>query len=416
LIPRPKSIATRYAIPEHKIVLGFVFVCLPLLDMVNGVLVVRGYLAEGGLASPSQLGRLIATVIMIIACRRSKISLFWIVVISGIFLIETLTGIMTNSVMGTLFGFITVYRIFFIYLLFVVFTKYLLSDISVIAKYLKLNLNLICLSIIFGSVTGLGNSTYGWGFGTKGFFASGNGLGVYIGVAAILLFGMRYYKLYKAGYNLTGFLAVGALLLVGTKTALVLSLVIMFLIMWTSKLRIILLASITCGIIYFKSQILSSLGLVFDVILLRYNNSTSFLNFAGSGRIDYVNNAFETLSAQNVSALRWLFGKGSYFSFQNPTVSTGYDTLETDPFDVLFMYGIYGFSIYVAVLLITVRMNLSRPYILLGLVFLIVHSIVAGHVIFNGMSVTLLAAFMALGRVSRNNYTQAKLEDKKCNF
>lgn len=401
-----RQVVTRFAIAEHTFVLGFIFVCLPLFDMVNGFLVVRGYLPAGGLASPSQLGRLIATLILIIACYRSKISIVWVAVISGFLLIEILIGIITSNVIGTLFGFLTVYRIIYVYLMFIALRKYLKSDISLLGKYLKLNLNLICLSIIFGFVTGLGNSTYGWGFGTKGFFASGNGVGVYIGVATIFLFGMRRHKIYENTGNLTILIAVGALLLLGTKTALVFCLLILLLMTWASRFRIILTASVVCGILYYQAQILSALSLFFDIIILRYNKSASILQFLGSGRIDYVTDAFETIKSQNVGPLRWLFGGGSFLSFQNASKSKGYDTLETDPFDILFMYGLYGLVVYLSTLLIAVRFDMRHPYILLGLVLLIAHSIIAGHVVFNGMSVTLLAAFLALGHVINSTRSQ----------
>ena len=401
-----RPVVTRFAIAEHTFVLGFIFVCLPLFDMVNGFLVVRGYLAEGGLASPSQLGRLIATLILIIACYRSKISIVWVAVISGFLLIEILIGIITSNMIGTLFGFLTVYRIIYVYLMFIALRKYLKSDISLLGKYLKLNLNLICLSIIFGFVTGLGNSTYGWGFGTKGFFASGNGVGVYIGVATIFLLGMRRHKIYENTGNLTILIAVGALLLLGTKTALVFCLLILLLMTWASRFRIILTASVVCGVLYYQAQILSALSLFFDIIILRYNKSASLLQFLGSGRIDYVTDAFETIKSQNVGPLRWLFGGGSFLSFQNASKSKGYDTLETDPFDILFMYGLYGLVVYLSTLLIAVRFDMRHPYILLGLVLLIAHSIIAGHVVFNGMSVTLLAAFLALGHVINSTRSQ----------
>lgn len=394
-----RSVVTRFAVAEHTFVLGFIFVCLPLFDIVNGFLVVRGYLTEGGLGSPSQLGRLVATLILIIACFRSKISMLWVAVIFGLLLIETLIGFITSNMIGTLFGFLTVFRIIYVYLMFICLSKYLKSDIGLLGKYLKLNINLICLSIIFGFVTGLGNSTYGWGFGTKGFFASGNGVGLYIGVATIFLLGMRLHKIYENTGSLTIFIAVGALLLLGTKTALLLVLFILLLVTWTSRFRSILTALIVCGVLSYQAQILSVLSLFFDIIILRYQNSESLLQFLGSGRIGYVADAFETIKSQNVGPLRWLFGGGSFLSFQNLSKSYGYDTLETDPFDILFMYGLYGLVVYLATLLIAVRFNMRHPYILLGLVLLIAHSFIAGHVVFNGMSVTLLAAFLALGHV-----------------
>jgi len=399
LLSERNTAGWNYKVKEHTIVLGYVFLCLPLFDMLTGILVVRGFLQEGALASPSQIGRLLATPILLFYAYRSRLSGFWIIFLLILLMVEMFSGFRTNDVNGVLFGVITSYRFIYIYLLFVVLVKSLEYDIGIVGKFLKYNLNFISASIIFGYVTGLGNSTYGWGAGTKGFFASGNGLGIYVGVAAIFLIAMKRYKIHKNISFITILLAFISLLLIGSKTALLLAVIILFLVAWVSRFAVIFLAVVTFVIFYFQTEIMETLGVLFDVIFMRYSNSLSMIEFLASGRIEYITSAFSTLSEQNVGLFRWLFGGGSYLSFQNPSAIVSYDTLETDPFDILFMYGFFGLFGYFLLLFIGVRLFRKYPYMLLGFVLLFTHSIFAGHVLFNGMSTTLLVVLMSVGVV-----------------
>jgi hypothetical protein len=87
---------------------------------------------------------------------------------------------------------------------------------------------------------------------------------------------------------------------------------------------------------------------------------------------------------------RNILGGGSFLSFRDPAEFVpAFDTLETDLFDVFFMYGIIGVAVYCGITLMGTYTALIRRMPMLMFFFLVVmaHSLVAGHVIFNGMSV-----------------------------
>lgn len=98
-----------------------------------------------------------------------------------------------------------------------------------------------------------------------------------------------------------------------------------------------------------------------------------------------------------IDSTRWFIGAGSYVSFQDPTAVFQYDTLESDVFDIFFMYGLAGVVAYCQMFAYGAIMLKKHIYFLLTWGLLFMHSLFAGHVIFNGMSITILAFFLAIG-------------------
>jgi hypothetical protein len=144
-------------------------------------------------------------------------------------------------------------------------------------------------------------------------------------------------------------------------------------------------------------KIVESLSVVFDVILGRFNNSDNIVIFLSSGRTDFVINAFNEYFIYDPSSFRFLFGMGAFTSFQNPESVLVYDTLETDVFDLLFMYGLFSVLAYLWFLGYALFILRTHKILMLGLFLLILHSIMAGHVIFNGMSSVCIVLFFSMG-------------------
>lgn len=395
---------------ERTVVLGFIFLCLPFFDMVNGFLVVRGFLPEGGLASPSQLGRLLATALLAYVAVKNKLSAMWVFVFVLCSLLEFVAAIRSGNFFGVVYGVMTAYRLAFFSLLFTVLLFFTHQDIRGVGRFLKCNLLFIAMSIVFASVSGLGNSTYGWGFGTKGFFASGNGLGVYLGVAALTLLLMKHYGLYRDVSVLSLVIACMGMFSIGSKTAIVLALLTLFMLAWLSRFRTLLFSLLALALLYLSPYILNVTSVAFDVIIIRYKNSDSVLEYLTSARLEYVTHAFSVIESQGVGVWRWLFGGGSLLSFQNPYAQIGFDTLETDPFDILFMYGMFGLSVYVMLCVYGMTLYRGCRYFLLGWLLMVLHSVFAGHVIFNGMSVTMMALLLAIGSALRGGRISQKSE------
>lgn len=289
------------------------------------------------------------------------------------------------------------------YLVFVVFARHFRDDVPAIMKFLKYNVVFICLSIVLASFTGFANSTYGWGSGTKGFFASGNGLGIYIGVATLILAAMKRYGIYAQTQLPVFALAAYTLVLLGTKTTFLMFLLVIFTGFWSGRFRFLIIPAIVLGAIQFLSQISEKLETSFDIIILRYKNSNSITDYILSGRNVYVEGAWSEFAAQDPGFFRWLFGGGAFLSFQNPLFVRGFDTLESDFFDVFFMYGLVGLACYLACLIASLRSFLLSPWMLLPIVLLWGHSILAGHVLFNGLGATLIVMTLAIGTQFRES-------------
>lgn len=390
---------------ESTLVLGFVFLGLPLFDMINGYLIVRGFLPEGSLGSPSQAGRFLAMLMLLYATRESAFSLAWACFFAAFFAIETLAGLRLNDPSAVLYGYVTISRFVYLYLLFILVAEHARHEVRTIGRLLKYNLNFICLSILFGFATGLGNSTYGWGFGTKGFFASGNGLGIYLGVSAVILGALRRYRAYTEVGGLTYVLVTASLILLGTKTSFALAGVVVAMVVLQSRFRILIAPTGVLLILMFWNTLTELVSIYFDVVISRFSKAQSLQTFIFSGRVDYVINAFSTWYEQGIDLPRLLFGGGAFLSFQDPLQATSFDTLETDPFDLLFMYGLFGLGIYVCLTAAGGWLLVKYPLMLLGLALLIGHSVFAGHVLFNAMSSTLLAIMLAIGVSWRHRST-----------
>jgi hypothetical protein len=156
--------------------------------------------------------------------------------------------------------------------------------------------------------------------------------------------------------------------------------------MWFSRYRTLWILFAVFGGIIALPMLFDMFRVVFDVVVKRYENSESLILFLGSGRIGYVENAMQVFLAQSDIILRLLFGSGAFLSFQNPDYVSIYDTLETDLFDVLFMYGLVGVSTFLT-FFAYIGYCLRKYFIfILAFTVLFFHSIVAGHVLFNGMS------------------------------
>jgi hypothetical protein len=384
-------------VSERSLVLSYLFLVLPIFDMINGTLVVRGILPEGGLASPAQIGRLIATGLLAWAMVRQRLNISPLLVLLYPLSVELLAGFLYQQEFGLAYGIMSVYRFLFLFAAFVVMDSYLddRSGLEKVARFLKWNLLLISLTLSFSIMSGLGNSTYGYGFGTKGFFSSGNGLGAYLGSGTLLLVGLRKYGLYSDISRLEIIFIAVSTAMIGTKASMVFCGINLLVLLLDSRFRYFWVSLFGLAIAESLPKLSEALRTVFDVVLRRYERADSLIEFIGSGRMNYVDDAVSTLSQQGHSTVRYILGSGSFLSFQDPYSVVRYDTLETDLFDLLFMYGIPGVLFYLAVFSIA-SIRLQRyPILLLALILMFLHSFVAGHVVFNGMGAMMMAVLFA---------------------
>lgn len=391
-----------YNLNLHKVIMLYVVIVLTLFDMLNGYMVIGKIIPENGLASPSQVGRLVAIIGLLMISVYKRLNAAWIFVFIYLFFIEIYAAFLHSNDAGFFFGLVNISKLVYLSILYLVIKDYFHKDyasaVSFLGKLIKWNLLLISLSLIFSTLTGVGNSTYGYGFGTKSFFASGNGLGVYLGVMTLVSIYLRRAKLYE-GISLNTLLLISlSMALIGSKAALVFSIICILHVIWISKYRSLGIVVISLLCIFGSYYLIEAFNLLFDVVSKRYDNSSSLIEFLGSGRYDYVSNAFSELFSQSNVVFRVLFGGGAFLSFQSPSLATGYDTLETDVFDALFMYGMFG-ALFLLGMYIYILVKLIRNWILfLAATLCILHSLLAGHVIFNGMSSLCVVILCVLAR------------------
>ncbi|WP_143072988.1 hypothetical protein [Parapedobacter indicus] len=265
------------------------------------------------------------------------------------------------------------------------------------------------IGIVIPFIFNIGFPTYeAGGFGTKGFFASGNGLGMFLGVILLFAYQQRIYTLSRK--DLLKFCCILlAVFFVATKATAIFLLIFLGLLFLrlASWLRMLLISMLLIYVYISYNEIVGALKIMFDVIAYRYETSPDFLTFILSGRNVMIHQAFEEYSIEGLYALRPLIGSGAFLSFRDPSNNPQlFDMLESDLIDVFFMFGFIGVAIYCYIFfkpaVFFFRKKLWIPLLLFSTVLF--HSILAGHVIFNGMSilgVILMYLYMSFGTFKR---------------
>lgn len=394
------DIRRRY--PSRVFSIFFILFILPALDMATGKFLNLGYLHEGGFGSPSQLGRFVGIFFVISVYFRFKVTKVFVFCVFLVFLFELILGVLShNNFRGVMFGLLSGVRFVSLILFYRLFKEVYRKFPLFFSKCFIFHVYFITLSMIFAFVTQTGISTYGWGWGTRGYFASGNGIGVYIGVATLIgfhlfnCFNLQYKEIKILLFMLT---SIVALILLGTKTSVIFSFILLVSVTLHIKaLRFILFLSLPLLINSIGGGFLKLFDL-FSVLSSRYAQSESFSAFIFSGRDDYVSNAFAVFFNSDPSIFRYIFGAGAYASYQDVRNVIFFDTLETDLFDIFFMYGLFGASIYLLIFLILFLRGWRYPFVFLPSVLLFSHSLFAGHVLQNGLVCLLVPVLFAIAQ------------------
>ncbi|ANQ25222.1 O-antigen ligase family protein [Vibrio natriegens] len=371
----------------YELTIFSVFLILPFVDAFNGFLVASKLIPEGGLASPSQLGRLVVSAAIFYLLYRRSISTALLVSISYLMFVEIISAFNYLEAKGFIYSLVVAYKLFYFLALISVLSFYVKGpeQFYFFNKFIFANLIIMSSFIYFSSITGIGNNTYAAGLGTKSFFSSGNGLGLYLGVTTLYIISLSYYNLLNVKRWLLLFF-IFSIVMVGTKTAFIFFVVSFLFFVYSSKYKLLYLAFLSLMSLYYIPILLDSFSKLFEVVLFRLEKSESVWLFLSSGRFDYVFDAFQVYFKDDIDIFRFIFGSGAFLSFQDPSTVTSYDTLETDFFDVFFMYGFLGLSTYILFCGCLLFYFRDKPLLLIASLLLILHSWLAGHVLFNGMS------------------------------
>lgn len=388
------------------IYLVLLFYVSPFIDAMSGFLILSGKLSEGGAGSPSQIFRLLLMVISLIILTNSKKYFITIVLFLSYSILLEFSMLQVHlSPFGYIVGLIYATKIIYLMLVFLTLShlfKIGELDYNKLLKYIVNYTTLMAILLIIPFMLGIGFPTYYEGtFGTKGFFSAGNGLGIFMGVG--LLLSVYYWQQTRQRFSLIKtFVILFATVIIGTKTAFILSVLGLSSIIFYLKNKYLSYGLIIIFVIFglmFYSFLVDSLTLIFDVVVNRLNNNESFMSFLMSARDTYFVDAINHVSYDGLLILRLLFGMGVFLSFRNPDDSmNGIDTLESDFADLFFMYGILGLFLYLTLIFIGLKKFFVRKHFFLTFIFLMlsIHSLVAGHVLFNGMSGILLPLLLLL--------------------
>lgn len=380
---------------EHLWYVAAMFYLLPFADAATGYMVLSGASAEGAAGSISQLlrGALLLPALLLV---RGRGLLLVVAVMAWLLALELAVLLLHQQPPWFVVGLVYDYKL--VYLIVVYFA---LREIAARRSVLDLSAHFIHGATLYGimlvlsTLAGLHTPTYEEGtFGSKGVFASGNALSLYLGCASLIAL--------DTGRPRRGALANGEAiflilcsLIVGTKASLIFGLLFIVVMLRDTPLawRSLFLLGGGVAALAYAVELAALFALVFDVIIFRFEASDSFFAFLASGRDVYVADALASFDASGWTVLRVLFGTGSFISFRGlHDGSTEYDTLETDLFDIFFSYGLIGLLTYFAVIGygLIAGLRARRLALLLAWSGVCTYSIVAGHVAFNAMSGTAL--------------------------
>jgi len=389
-----------------KTYLILLFYISPFIDALSGYLILSKILPEGGVGSPSQLFRLFLIILSILILLKNK-KYFHISMILIVYII--FMEFVFFYIHGNVFGYIIglVYGSKLIYLLLIYLTLYYLYSVKKISfksllTYIQKYVLTMGILLVVPFILGVGFSSYEEGtFGNKGFFAAGNGLGIFMGTG--LMLSIYYWKYTRKRYSLfLSLFLVFSTVIIGTKTVFIFSLVALIFMIYYLKnyyLKHAILFILLYIFIFYSQDISDSLKTIFDVVFYRLNNNDSFISFLMSNRDVYFQDAISNISYEGLYALRLFFGLGAYVSFRNPYEQlNSIDILESDFSDIFFMYGLLVLFIYLFIFIIVMSQCFIKKQFFLGLIFFMLfsHSLLAGHVLFNGMSGIMLPFLILL--------------------
>lgn len=393
-------------------ILLFVLITLvPICDSLTGLLVRGETLSAGGLGTPSQLIRFSIIFLTILVIRSAE--KYYILFLASLYLItvEVLSFCVHQSIQGLLIGLVFSYK--FIYTFFIFFALQKITDfrqytekdiLALIFKFAAYLIAIFLIGILVAVKMGISKSF----FRTQGLFSSGNGLGILIGSLTMMIFyGIRKRLLSGWKPKILYVLGLLSLVLIATKASVIFLLInLVFLLFSLHALFIVLIIfGLISALVVFWSSFVNGFNVAFEIIIFRFEHKTSWVGFILSGRQDYLDNAFKAFNETGFKAARYIFGAGSFLSYESPDDFTlKYKMLEMDIFDTFFIYGIIGVLFYTYFIFYTTIRAFKKSR-LLGWCCLTLfgHSVIAGHTMFNGLSATAIV-FLLLLIKSRNSY------------
>lgn len=398
-------------ISPSYIYLFLFFYVNPFIDAITGYLVLSGIVAQGGLGSPSQLFRFIISIVLLLSLKDRKHLFFIYSFIIYIIAVELLNFLFHLDQDGFIVSLAYSYKLVFGFLLYfkldeLIKNKFL--DRSIFINFIIHSGIIYSFIVLFTDLLGVSFGSYENGLGSKGVFASANGLGIYIGICALLLIYKNSRKInmkYFFSYSLMSYTLLGLM----TRASVGLFVISLFIILFKipGKYKLITYSLILFSLIYLGNIFIDIFLNATEVITYRYSNTSSMEEFFG-GRQGYLDYAFNEFSTEGILLYRLLIGGGYFLSFRNPNSidNSVSNFLEVDLYDVFYMYGFVGLVVYSSIFLkglVWGIKNKTNIILILAWILLYGHSALAGHVIQNGMSIIMLICILLIIKYTDKN-------------
>jgi hypothetical protein len=274
-------------------------------------------------------------------------------------------------------------------------------DRELILRYAKTGLLLIAIALILSLLFDLGRSTYSsGGYGTKSFFASGNGIGVYLGAGTFILVVLDIYGRQRLKGVEFVILSLG-LTALATKAAFVfLAMSIVTRLLYHRHELLFSMIAFVTVIVIFSAEMVSLASQIFEIPMRRFLASDGNLVwFLTSARNTFIEDAL-AMQLQDHSTGRIIFGSGAFLGFQDPSAVRKVDLLEADLFDIYFIYGLCGLALYFAFFVRLMGQFGGSRFLQLLTIAIFLHSAFLGHVMLNGLIAQLVLVMNAVSAES----------------
>ncbi|SEQ46371.1 hypothetical protein SAMN04487977_104319 [Treponema bryantii] len=360
---------------NYIIYIGLLFYLL--IDTIAGILISKGF---------PNIGLLIKVfLILLMIINVSSKNFFYPVIISFFFSLLFIYAVYWFFIDNKFFSisFSNLFKIFAVMIIFI-YCKNELSD-DQISQIIKVNYIIFVANILLGSL-GFGNNPYkynGETVGTNGFFYSGNEITyTYICLLFLIIYTNRDRKTLFYLFNI--FLSV----LIGTKTGMLVVLLVLFSDMYFStkniiKKRLLIIAFIvSITLLFFLIKKFLMNNILVQMIIFKFNQSNrgsfSILNALLSGRIERIP-VIREIYTSSWSFIKYLMGLGFVEVNKHP--------LEMDFFEMFYYYGIFGVIVLI-IFYIYLLINAYKRRDLKQFSFIIITIIVSffvGHVTYSVM-------------------------------
>ncbi|MDB4151155.1 hypothetical protein N9740_06625 [Pseudomonadales bacterium] len=382
--------------PINRSTLWFTLFVLTIpFDLLNGFLVYNIPNSPFLIISPSQLIRLVGVLLILYFSYSNWITYSISLVLLTIFIFSEYAAFLIHQNEKALIsGLTSVPNLLAIYL--AINIKLKKEDFYLIASYSIAGALLIAILLCFSQIFSLGQSTYGsGGFGTKFYFASGNGVGLYLGISALLINMLSAKRIISTPVYTIPLLVFG-LLMLASKAALVLALINILIFALRYKASRILIPVIAASIFIFLDQIVPLFRILLEISIRRFEAADGdMLRFLFSGRYEEL--LFHAEHFLHEHPIQRIFFGGGYFFGPRTFTSVGrVDILEADIFDIFFIYGALGLAFYTFVWVSIFRSASLITGFWLVAILMFAHSAFLGHVFFNGMFIQLVFLFKIL--------------------